>query len=47
MNEKKWKKKKGKHFSLTHKEKANKAINFLQNQMHSIILLLYRKEGFH
>lgn len=33
-------------FSLNHKEKTNKIINFLQNQMHSIILLLYRKEEF-
>lgn len=34
------------HFNLTHKEQTNKAINFLQNQMHSIILLLCRNEEF-
>lgn len=45
MNEKS-KEKREKNFSLNHKEKANKIINFLQNQMHSVILPLYRKEEF-
>lgn len=45
MNEKN-KEKREEHFNLNHKEKANKIINFLQNQIHSITLLLYRKKKF-